>query len=186
MFDQAKTMAALAYLFRETRESMYAVLKMLYLADKLHLARWGRYIGNDDYCAMSQGPVPSFAYDMLKAVRGEEVRRRMDVVAAKRAFRYEGDHQFTVAENVDLEDLSESDLTALGDVVSTYRIYGSKGIRELSHDDAWQAAWSGAARLFRHSVPLEAAVVAKAGDAPDWVFEHLKDTAPGEAELVRV
>jgi uncharacterized phage-associated protein len=185
MFDQAKTMAALAYLFRETRESMYPVLKMLYLADKLHLARWGRYIGHDDYCAMSQGPVPSYAYDLLKSVRGEAVRRQMDVAAAKRAFRYEGDHRFTVAVDVDLDDLSESDLAALDDVVSTYRIYGSKGIRELSHDDAWQTAWSGATRLFRKSVPLNVVAVAKAGDAPSWVFEHLKDTAPGEAELVR-
>ena len=43
------------------------VAKLLFLADKLHLVRYGRPITGDDYFAMQYGPVPSGAKNFLDA-----------------------------------------------------------------------------------------------------------------------
>ena len=43
--------------------------KMMYFADKHHLEKYGRLIFHDSYIAMKDGPVPSEAYDLAKAIR---------------------------------------------------------------------------------------------------------------------
>lgn len=182
MFDQDKTTAAIGYLLKQTRESMYPLLKMLYLADKLSLSRSGRYIGGDEYCALQQGPVPSYAYDLFKAVRGDVVHRSIDVQAALSRLSYAGEHKFELVNEPDLDELSRGDIAALDDVISTYELHGSRGIRDLSHDEAWAAVW-GSRGFFQKSVPMTAKDVAAATDSADWLEQALADTAPGIAEL---
>ena len=46
--------------------SRYIVLKTLFYADKYHLQRYGRPVTGDTYIKMPYGPVPSFAYDIIK------------------------------------------------------------------------------------------------------------------------
>lgn len=43
------------------------VLKLIYLADRYHLRKYGRLITNDSYFAMSYGPVPSGVKDIAEA-----------------------------------------------------------------------------------------------------------------------
>ena len=43
-FDWRKAVSASSYLASKTGESLYFVLKMLYLADKAHLDQYGRFI----------------------------------------------------------------------------------------------------------------------------------------------
>lgn len=182
-FDQSKAEAALGYLIEKTSESMYPLLKMLYLADRIHLVRYGRYIAGDDYCAMAQGPVPSYAYDMLKALRGDgRTNLNIDVARAHERFRFVGENRFELVSPPDIGELSRSDVDALADVVKTYRAYGSRHIRDLSHDNAWKQAWQSPSRASL-SVPMPLAFVANATAGGDWVEYALQDTAPGEAEL---
>ena len=42
---------------------------VLLFADKKHLERYGRFITGDTYSAMENGPVPSFAYDVVKCIK---------------------------------------------------------------------------------------------------------------------
>ena len=46
--------------------SQYDVVKSIFLADRAHLNDFGRLISTDRYVAMTHGPVPSTAYDLLK------------------------------------------------------------------------------------------------------------------------
>src|SRR6202042_2841503 len=50
--------------------SKHHLSKILYFADKAHLAKWGRTLTGDRYIAMKNGPVPSRIYDFIKYVQG--------------------------------------------------------------------------------------------------------------------
>ena len=71
-FDKVKTLNALLYVAnRVQRKDFHKIFKVIYFADRQHLADWGRPITGDTYIAMDAGPVPSRLYDMLKIVRGD-------------------------------------------------------------------------------------------------------------------
>ena len=53
------------------RFNRYHLLKMIYYADRKHLFDYGAPITGDSLMAMSHGPVPSTAYDIVKAACGE-------------------------------------------------------------------------------------------------------------------
>ena len=71
-FDKTKTLNALLFVAnRVQRKDFHKIFKVIYFADRQHLADWGRPITGDTYIAMEAGPVPSRLYDMLKIVRGD-------------------------------------------------------------------------------------------------------------------
>ena len=71
-FNKVKTLNALLYVAnRIQRKDFHKIFKVIYFADRQHLADWGRPITGDTYIAMDAGPVPSRLYDMLKIVRGD-------------------------------------------------------------------------------------------------------------------
>src|SRR5690554_1717133 len=45
--------------------------KILYFANKEHLALYGRPIIEDEFCALPNGPVPSKIYDAVKLAQGK-------------------------------------------------------------------------------------------------------------------
>ena len=79
-FDIDKTIAAVAYLMeREGGElDMFLGLKMLYLADKEALVRWGKPITGDSFVALPKGPVLNEVYDLFKGVGPERDQKEWD------------------------------------------------------------------------------------------------------------
>lgn len=174
-FDCGKAAVAVAYLVKQTGKSLYDVMKMLYVADKCHLERYGRFITGDRYVAMAKGPVPSATYDLMKYLRGE--RHYFDGGEwVKEMLRLErgGSHSFTLLRNPDLSLLSESDIECLDEVVTLVRTKGARYVMKLSHDEAWE------------NTPLNetiavTAIAALAEDGPA-LIQHLTDRFPGEAK----
>ena len=71
-FDKVKALNALLFVAnRVRRKDFHKIFKIIYFADRQHLADWGRPITGDTYIAMEAGPVPSRMYDMMKIVRGD-------------------------------------------------------------------------------------------------------------------
>lgn len=68
-FRADKALEVLLYVLSKGCTNMYNVLKVIYFADKNHMKMTGTTIFKDHYIAMKDGPVPSGAYDMLKAVK---------------------------------------------------------------------------------------------------------------------
>ncbi|MEP7246474.1 MAG: Panacea domain-containing protein [Gammaproteobacteria bacterium] len=64
-FDPDKAVEAILFTSTTAGTTLYETLKLLYLADKLHLERYGRLIFGDHYVAMEHGPVGSDAYDVM-------------------------------------------------------------------------------------------------------------------------
>ena len=79
-FDIRKTIAAVAFLMdREGGQlDMFLGLKMLYLADKEALIRWGKTITGDSFVSMPKGPVLSIVYNLFKKDGPPEYQREWD------------------------------------------------------------------------------------------------------------
>ena len=69
--DILKLKAAALYVVNKCQAIDYFHLfKILYFADREHYAVYGRRIINDTFCALQNGPVPSFLYDAIKVLYG--------------------------------------------------------------------------------------------------------------------
>ncbi len=61
-----KINAALYLLNKAKRLDRHSLFKMLYFAEQKHVVRYGNYITDDNFIAMTYGPVPSALYDFIK------------------------------------------------------------------------------------------------------------------------
>ena len=120
-FDREAARAALAYLQQKLPGlTRHQAFKLLYLADLLHLERYGRPITGDKYVAMNYGPVPSNLYDFVKERSGSG--RQLPTVRA------------------DLEELSRSDIRVLDEIIKKFGRHSFSERTEITHDAAWHAA----------------------------------------------
>jgi uncharacterized phage-associated protein len=177
-FDITKGIAALGFLLERTGASMYSLLKMMYLADKQHIGRYGRFIAGDYYCALPQGPVPSCTYDLLKSVRGEYV----DIAGAEIArdyFSRSGEYTFKIIKTPDFDELSVSDVECLSEVADLYNRFGAPNIRRMSHDDAWTRTWANVGPKKSQLMPIEDIILDAGGNLE--LLEHVRDPQPGMA-----
>jgi uncharacterized phage-associated protein len=134
-YDPDKAVHALAYVIGELGgvADMYTLLKIIFFADKLHLARYGRFIFGETYIAMKAGPVPSGAYDAIKQARGDgELSRLHPLVDDFLAV--EGNNVYALRKP-DLDYLSQSNLECLNEVIAESRALSGIDLWRRGHDD---------------------------------------------------
>ncbi len=132
--DIEKATEALLYVTSKVPD-MYAALKVLYFADRMHLERHGRFIYDETYVAMRHGPVPSAAYDIVKPHTPACVSD--DLARARRQFSNQG-NRITPRRGPDLEYLSGTDIACLDEAIASYGHLSFEELRTASHDDAFQ------------------------------------------------
>jgi hypothetical protein len=136
-FDPDKALSSTAYLAERTGETMYTILKMLYVADRCHLERYGRPITGDNFFALPEGACPSKIYDSMKSLRGEIQTNYMP--ASDRYLEVDRTtNDVNVKDMPSLETLSASDIECLDETISILRRLGRYHMRDLAHDDAWK------------------------------------------------
>ncbi len=140
-FDWRKATEVLVYITSQVPD-MYTALKVLYFADKIHLSRYGRLICDDRYVAMRNGPVPSGAYDLVKAARGDDGCRREIVRLATGALRVDRNtHTIEPVRAANRNLLSDSDIECIDSSIMEYGKLSFDSLRRLSHDEpAYQKA----------------------------------------------
>jgi uncharacterized phage-associated protein len=143
-FDPEKAAAAIAWLASRNLPDLSKgkICKLLFLADKHHLVRFGRPITGDRICAMKDGPVPSHTLNMLnQALAGAEPADSLlsGAVTINRTFA----NPHFEAKDFRLGDfLSESDLEALNSIAQTYGGKTFSELRRITHDmPAYNKAW---------------------------------------------
>jgi len=174
-FDADKALEAILYVAARANTDLYGTLKLLYVADKLHLERFGRFMYGESYSAMQWGPVPSNAYDMVKFVRGDRPHCRNE--CAKKAFKMVGD-AFELLRGPDLEELSKSDIACMDEAIAEHGRNSFDGFKRLTHDAAWNAAWSAVGDKGSTPIPIES--IASQLDRAQELIQHLSDPYPGE------
>lgn len=126
--------------------TQYSVLKTLFLADRAHLNRYGRPITYDNYVAMKDGPVASYAYNMLKGTFDFE----RELGAKEAPWESRKAPEFSPKAMVfhsprrkpDLDILSETDVEEIGSSLTTVLSLTFNQLRRLTHEDpAYLDAW---------------------------------------------
>ena len=141
-FEPEKALEAILYVASKAQTDKYATLKILYLADKLHLERYGRFISGDYYHALKHGSTPMHSYDMLEYAA---YAKNQCVIEGVREALLVGTkvhrHALTPRREPDLDVFSESDIECLNEVIS--RIENINPVRKwiALRADAHDAAW---------------------------------------------
>lgn len=149
-FDFDATKTALLYLAsKELPEfDKYRAVKLLFLADREHLLRYGRTITGDSYNALPYGPTPARTLELLNGLERvalEGTAPQSDMVAnfARLIEVTDLAHPtYHVSSEPDLDALSESDLMALDAVVREHGRKSFDELRDLTHGmKAYTNAW---------------------------------------------
>jgi hypothetical protein len=161
-FDSDKAIAAILYIVeRLNNKDMHAVFKTMYIADKTHLARYGRPIIGDQYIAMENGPVPSNIYDWCKDSRKNDQ-------PFKGFFHLKGKSYFIdILKKPDLDEFSPSDLECLNEAIEIIKPLNYNQRKKISHDDAYnKSIINGEINVIK---------IASAGGADEEMLNYIKE-----------
>ncbi|AOG06789.1 Panacea domain-containing protein [Bosea sp. RAC05] len=147
-----KIVELLLYLaHRKPGADKYQAVKFFYLADREHLARYGRPITSERYFALTYGPVASTAKDLLE--RNAYVMRAagIDDLPFELAEKARGGPERrpivvlgTPKRDVDLDLFSRSDLRVFDEILAKYGDYNFDQLFKLTHNhEAYKRAWNG-------------------------------------------
>jgi len=141
--DPEKTREALAYLASKSHGGLdkYKLCKLLFLADKYHLVRYGRTISGDRYFAMDHGPAPNRVLGQLDMLIGEpeNIPALSSLLSVDHSFRYP---RISLAGQTSFENLSESDIEALDAILARHGTKDFSELRALTHEMvAYRRAW---------------------------------------------
>ena len=164
-FQPEKSLAVTSYLAARSGETMYTILKMVYVADRLHLERYGRPITGDRFAAMKEGACPSRIYDSMKVLRGEkntnylpESEKYLEVDATT--------FDVSLKDMPSLDVLSASDIECLDEVISILKRRGRWAIRDMAHDAAWKQTVRNA--------PMDFTTIVKSLEDGDVLANHIE------------
>lgn len=118
----------------------YKVVKLLYLADREHLRRFGRPITFDKYVAMPFGPVASAAFDLLRS------KKALGINPSNLPFEVRSLDKIRIVSNpkreIDRSIFSKSDLIVLDQTIEKYGNMSFNQLYKLTHDHfAYDRAW---------------------------------------------
>ena len=140
MIDTSKIIQALCFLLNKIPEHQadkLKLVKLLFLADKCHLLRYGRTISGDEFWAMKRGIVGSVTKDILGFDENEEnYFPDPEYEYAKKMLQKVGRYTYRAnyacsAENID--QLSQTDIEALRLVVEHYGNFSGPELVTLTH-----------------------------------------------------
>jgi uncharacterized phage-associated protein len=134
MFNAQKALEVLLYILSKRCTDMYNVLKVIYFADKNHLKRTGHTIFKDRYIAMKNGPVPSGAYDLIKAIRGRsQFNDYHSLVTDAIAFEEATSYILRPLRSPNLKLISNADFLSLNEAISQYGEMSFEDLKNSSH-----------------------------------------------------
>jgi len=110
--------------------TVHQASKMLWFADKAHLAKWGKVITNEKYIARQYGPVPKETYNRMQLSR--DFGHPEDPNSENGEFEVRG-YVITGRRKPDLSLLSESEIEVCNNVLNKYGKKSFNELTELSH-----------------------------------------------------
>ena len=137
-FEPEKATAVIAYLAQMSGETMYTILKMVYVVDRLHLERYGRSITGDIFFALPEGACPIKIYDSMKALRGDASYNYLpnsgNYLRVDRTT-----HDVEIKKMPLLDVLSATDIECLEETIAILKTEGRWHMRDLAHDEVWKS-----------------------------------------------
>jgi uncharacterized phage-associated protein len=131
LFNYRKSVEVINYFANKENGSIDKLkcIKLVWLADRLHLINYGRTITYDSYYAMNKGPVPSGTKDLIddsSFLSKEEKSYRNNKIVK------EGNNIHSIAD-VDNNLFSKTEINVLDTVYKHFKGYDGKKLSEFSH-----------------------------------------------------
>ncbi|MCK5061887.1 SocA family protein [Candidatus Parcubacteria bacterium] len=130
-FDYKKAIQALNFFAAKEGGSIdkMKALKLIWLADRYHLRKYGRPITNDRYFAMEFGPVASTVKDLI----GFNMLGKEELSYLSKYLKKKNDNTITVVKKTDSDVFSQTDIEAFEVVYSEYGEYKPIYLSRISH-----------------------------------------------------
>ena len=141
----------------------YHLMKILYLAERQHLAKWGEKITTDDYYALPHGPVPTRIYDSLKAIKDGKGGFLADVIAVDKAT-----PNVTPLREPDLNYISKSEVEALDNAIAKNIVKSFLELEQMTHDEYYYKALENGRRMSIEDI-------ARSGGATEEMIEFIRE-----------
>lgn len=141
----------------------HKISKILYFADREHLAKYGTTITDDKYIAMKYGPVPSNIYDIIKVVIGAGEIIPEELV--KQYFERSSDIEIKAIADYVEDEFSSSEIECLDNSLKLYLDKSFTYLTDISHDLAWNEA------LY----VMDILQIAKAGGADENMLKYINE-----------
>jgi len=147
-FDQQRLIETILYILQRTGGlDTYHIFKVLYLAERTHLAKWGDSLVPDTFRAFKHGPVP---VNLYFAEQGQSHKPHADKILLE-AFGKdiipagdEAGYIFLSARQPMMDYLSTADIETLDEVIEKYAFMPYAKLEALVHEDvAWKEAYHG-------------------------------------------
>lgn len=150
----------------------FSLSKILYFANEKHLAKYGRVVINDRFCALQYGPVPSAIFDAIKIAQGRNKGNNILNIIADSIITGDETSKDHICpkSKPDLDELSKSDIECIDASIIENKDLGFQKLSEKSHDIAWKDAWNK-----KQNSPIDILCMAKAGGANDSMIDYIKD-----------
>lgn len=133
-----KLTQALNYLAQQTptkSENKLKAIKLLWAADRYHIRKYSRLIGDEDYLAMKHGPVNSTAKDIAE----EDPFNADELLQYSKEYIQASRYSFKSSKNVDYDKLSKTDIEALRFAIDKFGKMDKYHLRDLTHEyPEWQ------------------------------------------------
>lgn len=136
MFSEIKVTQMAAYLLKKRggRMSYMKLLKLLYLAERQAMAKWGESMSGDKFVSMPHGPVLSETYSLIS---GETEGYWNRLITGQ------ADYEVSLAQNIEIEDLDELCLAEMKILDAVFDKCGKMSrwkVRDYTHDHCaeWQ------------------------------------------------
>lgn len=128
------------YILSKSPLTQYYVYKILYFAERKHLAKWGTGILPGEFHAWEWGPVPKKIYNSIDRLKDgtkpiDDVLRNL----ISRADKDLGDYLVPLREP-DMDYISESEIEAIDASYAENANLSFFALRDKSHDTAWAKA----------------------------------------------
>ena len=142
-YEDQRIKEVLLYILSKTGVvDYYHLMKILYLAERQHLAKWGEKITTDDYFALPHGPVPTRIYDALKAVKDGNGGFLSDVVTVGKDL-----PNVTPLRSPNMEYLSKSEVEALDNAIAKNIVKSFAELEQMTHDEYYHKAWANGRKM---------------------------------------
>lgn len=158
----------------------YHIVKTLFIADKLHLNKYGRPIFGDTYVAMEYGPVPSFALDLINVNKQVLTPDQISEIRESLVVNQVDSIKYILSKRASNFNLfSGTDLKCLEQAFNLVEPLSFGELMELTHKEkAWDKAWHGKEEGKR-SVQMEIeAFVDEDNEHKDELIRYIRETSP--------
>lgn len=137
MFSEVKVTQMAAHLLskNEGRMAYIKLIKLLYLAERQAMVRWGESISGDVFVSMPHGPVLSQTYDLIKGHANSP--HPFQDSPWQQLIKDEANYEVSLRHEIqreDLDELSLAELNILDKVFEEFGYYSRFEIRDYTHD----------------------------------------------------